>query len=365
MSDQPVRLLVIDDDDADRKTLRRTLLRTGLDCVLTEASSVAAALGGDENADFDFIVLDFNLPDSDGLVALEQVKLRWPTAAVSVVTGQGDETIAAESIKSGAIDYIPKRKINENSLRRVVEKGLEISRLQKQLDEKRYELETFAYALAHDLKAPLTAIGFFADSVVEFLEEGAYHEASEDAVSIGRYVKRMRALIDCLSQHLGIAETIRRDELDTEALIRDALSNLLLQINETEAQVDVADLPPVLGDGVQITRLLQNLISNSLKFRSAAVPHIRISCIKHEGPVRVFAVRDNGIGIAHDMLDRVFVPFKRLHTADDYPGTGLGLATCQKIVAQHGGKIWCESKPGVGTTFFFTLPGLIKAQVAA
>ena len=134
-----------------------------------------------------------------------------------------------------------------------------------------------------------------------------------------------------------------------------ALANLKVAVSESGIKVESGRLPVVMGDSSQLLQLFQNLLSNAIKFRSDKLPAVHISA-KVEGPWWIFTVRDNGIGFDMKHADRIFVIFQRLHTKEEYPGSGIGLAICKKIVERHGGRIWVESLEGTGTSFHFTLP---------
>ena len=142
---------------------------------------------------------------------------------------------------------------------------------------------------------------------------------------------------------------------DCTAIVRGALANLDVAITESGARVTYTALPTVVGDASQLTQLFQNLISNACKFRNQQPPEIHIAAERHEGEW-VFSVRDNGIGIEPQYFERIFGLFQRLHTRVEYTGTGIGLAICKKIVERHGGRIWLESQPQQGSTFYFTIP---------
>jgi light-regulated signal transduction histidine kinase (bacteriophytochrome) len=139
-------------------------------------------------------------------------------------------------------------------------------------------------------------------------------------------------------------------------LTDDVVRDLAPALEESGGRVEHTDLPMVHGDPTQLRQLFQNLIANAVKFHGEREPHVCVTATP-SGTFWTFAVRDNGIGIEPQYLERIFVLFQRLHTRADYPGTGIGLAICKKIVQRHGGRIWLESQPGQGTTFFFTLPG--------
>ena len=143
--------------------------------------------------------------------------------------------------------------------------------------------------------------------------------------------------------------------VDCQAIFEQAQANLAGVIEASKAQISCDPLPPVQGNAGQLERLFQNLIGNALKFRGDAPLQVRVSVERQKGWWR-FAVTDNGIGIEPEYFERIFVIFQRLHNRADYPGTGIGLTTCKKIVERHGGQIWVESQPGQGATFYFTLP---------
>lgn len=167
---------------------------------------------------------------------------------------------------------------------------------------------------------------------------------------------RMRALIRDLLEYSRVGRKGRPFvAVDTNAVLRTALANLKTTIDETQAKVTHGPLPAVTGDELELGLLFQNLISNAIKFRGTHPPEIRVDATR-QFREWVISVRDNGIGIDPQYAERIFEIFQRLHTRDQYPGTGIGLAICKKVVERHGGRIWVESGAGKGATFFFTLP---------
>ena len=167
---------------------------------------------------------------------------------------------------------------------------------------------------------------------------------------------RMQQLINDLLAYSRVGTRGREFEpTDCETILAQALENLQITIQEKRAIVTHDPLPTVPADNVQLGQLLQNLIGNAIKFQGPEPPHVHVSACRNENGW-VFSVRDNGIGIAPEYAERIFVIFQRLHTREKYPGTGIGLAVCKKIVERHGGRIWVESQLGKGATFYFTLP---------
>jgi light-regulated signal transduction histidine kinase (bacteriophytochrome) len=166
----------------------------------------------------------------------------------------------------------------------------------------------------------------------------------------------MKALINDLLAYSRVGTRVKDfAPVDCEAVFARALANLQLSIEECQAVVTHEPLPVVMGDGIQLAQLFQNLVGNGIKFRRADTPQVHI-CVAKEGKYWVFSVADNGIGIDPQYFERIFIIFQRLHNREQYPGTGIGLAISKRIIERHGGRIWIASQPGKGSTFYFTIP---------
>ncbi|MBN1428870.1 MAG: substrate-binding domain-containing protein [Anaerolineae bacterium] len=222
--------------------------------------------------------------------------------------------------------------------------------------EANIQLEQFAYITSHDLQEPLRIVAGY----LGLLEARYRDRLDTDALEFIGYAidgaKRMKRMIDDLLAYSRV--TIGSQPLgstDCEQILLQALSNLRVTIEENNAQITHDPLPVVIADTTQLTGIFQNLIGNAIKFNAGRRPEIHISA-QHIGEEWVFSVRDNGIGIAPEYFERLFIIFSRLHTQNEYPGTGIGLAICKKVIERHGGRIWVESQPGQGATFFFSLP---------
>jgi PAS domain S-box-containing protein len=220
------------------------------------------------------------------------------------------------------------------------------------------ELERFAYVASHDLQEPLRTVA----SYLQLLERRYRERLDGDALEFIDFAvggaRRMEQLIQDLLAFSRVGTQGEAPSITgTEDALRDTLNSLRAAIDNSGAAITSGALPPVMADAGQLRQLLANLIGNALKFRGEAPPQVHVEAVR-DGRFWRFSVADNGIGIAPEFFERIFVIFQRLHVREAYPGTGVGLAICRKIVDRHGGRIWLTSTPGSGTTFFFTLPAV-------
>jgi len=255
---------------------------------------------------------------------------------------------------------LTERKKSERALRESYERyrllANELRVTNTELSYANQELEQFTSIVSHDLQEPIRSIKSFLQLINIKLNNQQNEELKlyiEKAISSA---DRMKQLIQNLLHYsqLGKAQLVE-EKINVDELISEAIQNVRTSAEKSNAQITVEnDIKIVEGDRVQLVQLIQNLLSNALKFTDSASPKVKISGFHENGHVK-FSVSDNGIGIAETDLNKVFEIFRRLHTKKLYPGTGIGLAICKKIVDRHGGRIWPESKPGKGTTFYFTL----------
>jgi light-regulated signal transduction histidine kinase (bacteriophytochrome) len=247
---------------------------------------------------------------------------------------------------TGVITDITERKKAEEALQRTM----------AELERSNAELQQFAHVASHDLQEPLRMVA----SYTQLLEKRYKGSLDADADEFIAYAvdgaKRMQNLILGLLSYSRVGTRGKPFEpTECESVFKQVLDNLKVTIDESGAGVTHDPLPRVMADETQLIQLFQNLLANAIKFRGEDQPRIHVSA-KEDSNECLFSVSDNGIGINPGYFDRIFVIFQRLHGREEYPGTGIGLSVCKRIVERHGGRIWVESQPGEGSTFHFAIP---------
>jgi len=261
------------------------------------------------------------------------------------------ETGGERFVLASIVD-ISERRLSEALLQ---EKLLELQRSND-------DLQQFAYVCSHDLQEPLRVISNYTQLLAKRYSGKVLDETADEFLDFTVDAsKRMQGLINDLLTYSRV-QTKGQEllEIDCQSVAEDALANLKVAIEESGAKIHLGTLPRVKGDNPQLIQVFQNLISNALKFKSDQNPVVTIEC-KEQGKYWLFEVRDNGIGFDLKYAERVFVIFQRLHSREVFPGSGIGLAVCKKIIERHGGRIWVETAPSQGAAFFFTMPKLLSS----
>jgi chemotaxis family two-component system sensor kinase Cph1 len=269
-------------------------------------------------------------------------------------------TVSAMRDANGTLQYLICA-IEDISQRKLVQELLQASldtqtRYAQELTRSNAELEQFSYVASHDLQAPLSTIAGYAQLLEKRCNNQLDAQGNKFIRNIVNSCERMQALIDDLLEYSRVGRSEKPfDVIDCNLVFEDACANLQLAIRQDRASVTKGDLPRVRGDSFQLLQLFQNLIGNALKYRSSEAPMVHVGASR-QGDSWVFSVQDNGIGIAEQYHPRIFQLFQRLHSQKQYSGTGIGLAICQRIVERHGGRLWVESEPNRGSTFYFSIP---------
>jgi len=368
LSNAQLQILMVEDDVIDKELIEDELRRAEINFTARRVETRDDFLKELKNVSPDVILSDYSLPHFSGLEALQLVKERMPSTPFILVTGSLTEETAVECMKAGASDYVIKEHLVRlgSAVRGALERKIameekewaqaEFRKIAADLARSNQELERFAYVASHDLQEPLRMVSNF----VQLLARRYQGRLDADADDFIRFVvdgvKRMKNLIDGLLEYSRAGrEGEQLVPTDCGEALNQALENLRVTIQESNASITRDPLPTVLSESVQLTELFQNLIGNAMKFHNHQCPRVHIGVQCHGGEW-IFSVRDNGIGIDPKYTERIFDVFQRLHSAHKYPGTGIGLAICKKIVQRHGGRIWVESQPGQGATFYFTIP---------
>lgn len=403
-ADERVNVLIVDDHEESLFAMRAVLETLGQNLVLCHSGE--EALRELLKREFAVIILDVRLPGLDGFDIAAIIRERPSSSNTPIIFLTGlskEEPQVSRGYSLGAVDYLLKpidshilrakvrvfvdlfkktekvRKQTEQIFllrerereqaqererlaieRRILVKEKEaaeaLARKAAELQRSNAELQQFAYIASHDLQEPLRTIHSFC-GLLESDCKGQLSESADEYLSfITGAASRMSSLIKGLLDHSRIGKTKKRMKVNCATIINEVLSDLAASISESDSGIEVGELPILKGSDSEFRLLFQNLISNAIKFRKKETkPRIKVSATKENGGW-TFAVQDNGIGIAEQHDRRIFDMFQRGRSLAKYEGTGIGLAHCRKIVELYGGRIWVESEPGMGSTFFFSIP---------
>lgn len=357
-----MHLLIIDDVEADHNITVEYLKETRGDYQFYHAYNAEQGLALYNKHHIDCVLLDYNMPDRDGLEVLKQLTEVDKTVPVIMITGEGNEFVAVTAMKLGSQDYIPKRILTPSCLNRAIGRAVEhaeiIRRMEKyhsDLERSNQDLEQFAHIVAHDLKSPLRAISQHL-TLINIKNKDLLDEKSKQSLNFAvEGAERMSLLIEALFDYARIGfSTPNYAMVNLNELLENVKHDLSALIEERNVNITYDSLPEVYGDAILISQLFQNLIGNAIKY-CKQTPHIHIAAAQ-AGEYWRIGVKDNGIGINPSQHKQIFTIFRRLHHPDEYPGIGLGLAICDRIIKLHGGTIGVDSEPGKGSCFYFTLP---------
>jgi hypothetical protein len=364
------RLLIVDDEAAQMRALCDTLALEGY--ATRGFSSAREALSEVQPGKFDLLLTDLMMPEMDGIALSHAVRERDPTIAAILMTGHGTIDTAVRAMKEGALDYILKpfklnvilpviaRALGVQRLRREVAELQERERLRSEELAAAYrDLESFSYSISHDLRAPLRTIDGFAKMLEEDFAEPLGEEGRRLlGIVRGGSQKMDRLIVGLLEFSQAGRRPLDLSPIDMTLMAQSAAAEVMALYTGAPPSLDIGDLPPAAADSTVMHQVWYNLIGNALKY-SAKRPEPRIKVSgRVEGREAIYQVEDNGAGFDMAYADKLFGVFQRLHKAQDFAGTGVGLAIVHRIVTRHGGRIWAHGERDVGACFQFALPAI-------
>ncbi len=364
-----LRVVLVEDNALDAALVIRALNKDGFNVLADVVQDEAAFIRAIRAHRPEVVLADYNLPNWKGMEVLDVLRREALDIPMILVSGALGDVSAVECIKQGATDYVLKdglarlpevirralREKNERTLRLQMQEDL--GRKMDELARSNADLEQFAYVASHDLQEPLRMVTAYTQLLAERYRGKLDDNADKFLGYATEGAQRMQVLIQDLLAFSRVGRNgFTRSNVDSNAVMKEVLQALAPAIQESGAVVTGAELPPVWADRTQLAQIFQNLIGNALKFRGKQAPVISVE-VEKAGPLWQFTINDNGIGIAPEYAENIFVVFQRLHARTEYPGNGIGLAICKKIIEHNGGKIWVEPQASSGSSFKFTIPG--------
>jgi signal transduction histidine kinase len=355
-SASPRSLLVVDDSEAEREIMALTLGAAFPTAEIRSAAHPLVATRMCAEQGFDCVLTDYNMPDMDGVTLAGELRAASAYLPIILMTSVGDEMLAAKALRSGISDYLPKSRITAESIRRTVERSIQVCGQARLIDEQRGELENFAYALAHDFKQPIRQIATFTQMISDEIHGGDIGEVHDHLVFLGDAARRLGKLVDVMSQYTLLNQPPELADVDLTRVLASVRASIAPYLAERGAEfVSPSHAPMIRGNDTLMTQVLQNLIMNGLQYNRSSVPRVELTA-RESAEHWTIEIRDNGVGIEAEYLAEIFKPLFRLHTASEYAGSGLGLTLARKAVLAQNGAVWCESPPGQGSVFHVRLP---------
>jgi two-component system sensor histidine kinase/response regulator len=369
------RLLIVDDEVAQLRALCDTLSQEGY--ATTGFASAKEALAALRPGAFELILTDLRMPEMDGIALLQAARAVDPQLVGIVMTGHGAVDTAVQAMQAGALDYVLKpfrlnavlpvlnralavrelRAANAALEQRIRERTRELEVANRQLETANKDLESFSFSISHDLQAPVNIVRSFIDAYMTDHATGIAEEGRAQLQYALDGAERMGRLIEDLLQFSRFnREPLATHAVSVAAIVARTVADLRAKHVDRDIEVEIGDLPECEGDPSLIEQVFVNLLSNAFKFTRDRHPaRISIGC-RQEPRELIYFVRDNGAGFDPNYAHKLFGVFKRLHSADEFEGTGVGLSIVHRIVERHGGRTWAESELDRGATFYCSVP---------
>ncbi len=391
MTGKQIKVLLVEDNPGDAFLIKDHFRKTKARAFeLTHVTFLDRAIINLEKNDFDIILLDLLLPDSQGLDTLLAIEEKAPRVPVVILTGMDDEELAIRAVRQGAQDYLVKGQVLGELLVHSLRYAIERKQIQEELKKRSLELEVlngeleaFSYAVSHDLRNPLTTI----KGMTDLLKEFAAPQLSEKHLSWFEFISEASERMEQIIKALLMLSQVKRNQLNIQSVnLSDVAQQIIIQLQQQqpERQVEVVISSPIIvsGDKHLLQIALENLLNNAWKYTGekdkariefGVIPPTEKQRMETESTLSVnylenginqefvYFLKDNGAGFDMQNADKLFTPFQRLENSHSFKGTGVGLSIVQRIVHRHGGEIWAEAAVGRGAAFYFTLPMLTKS----
>jgi len=378
----PVRILLVEDSAFDARLIDGLLSKCTTESFsVLRTDRLSAALERITAEPFHAVLLDLSLPDSDGLETFARLQALAQSVPIVILTSLDDEETARRGIAEGAQDYLLKGRVDRHILARAIRYAIERKhieeehhRLNAELDRRVSErtvelraavteLESFTYNVSHNLRAPLRHLDGFAHLLLQHAPPELDARCAHYVQAIGQCARKMGRLVDDLLAYTHVGRMpLSIQTVDLQAVVQAAQRDLAAVTEDRSISWSVAPLPLVEADPALLQRAVGNLLSNAIKFTTPqSAAHIEIGTLASDPGEIVVFVRDNGVGFDPRYAGKLFGVFQRLHSEEEFEGTGIGLAMVQRIILRHRGRVWGEGRIGEGATFYFALPTSLRA----